>query len=128
MAGEPAALLRETRHLAVVDHDRHAVLVDAGLLAFLHHLVELGIAVDLPLLAVETQVLVLAAREVVEGLPLEAQVGILVVERGLHREILVAVLALDRHRLQTAAFHQLVADVLFRILLVVTGDAGYPRA
>jgi len=66
MTGQPATLLRETRHLAVVDHDRHAVFVDARLLAFLHHLVELGKAVDLPLLAIETQVLMLAAREVVE--------------------------------------------------------------
>src|SRR5678815_1109612 len=60
VAREPAALPREPRHLAVIDHHRQAILVDPGLLAFAHHLIELRIAVDLPLLAVEAQVLVLS--------------------------------------------------------------------
>src|SRR6185436_12433990 len=46
MAGEPAALPGEARHLAVVDHHRHAVFIHAGLFAFADDLVELRVAVD----------------------------------------------------------------------------------
>ena len=122
VAGEPAALLRKHRHLAIVDHDRHAVFVDGGLLAFLHHLVELGIAVGLPFLAVEALVLVFRARIRVLRLPLVAQVGILGVIRRLDLEIHRAVLAFDRHRLQRTALDQFVAHGLF--LACVAGGAG----
>jgi hypothetical protein len=117
-------LLGETGHLAVVDHDRHAVFIDAGLLALLHHLVQLGEAVDLPLLAVEAQVLVLAAGIGVGGLPLETQVGIAVVVGGLDLEVDRAGLAGDGHRFEPAGLDQRGAQVLLGARFVMAGHAG----
>ena len=122
MAGQPTALLGEQRHFAVINHDRHAVFVNAGLCALLDHLVELGIAVDLPFLAVETQVLVLGSRIRILGLPLETEVNILGVERGLNLEIDRTILTLDRRRLKRPCHYQFGAELLF--LSHVTLDTG----
>src|SRR5207253_1956356 len=76
VAGRPAALRRESRHLAVIDHDRHPVIVDARLRPFPDDLVELRIAVDLPLVPVIAQVLMLSSGIWLLRLPLEAEIEI----------------------------------------------------
>jgi hypothetical protein len=69
----------EVRDRGVVYEHREAVLVDAGLGSVLHDLVELGIAVVLPLFAVIAAERMRLARIWVEGLPLGAYVGVAVV-------------------------------------------------
>ena len=117
-------MLGKTGYLAVIDHDGHAVFIDAGLLAFLHHFVELWKAPDLPFLAIKAQVLVLYARVRVVGFPLEAQIGVLVVVGGLYAEFHMAVFAFDGHRLQRAGLDQLVAHVFFGVFFVVARHTG----
>ena len=122
VAGQPAPLLAESGHLAVVDHDGHAVFIDTGLLAFLHHFIQLRETPDLPLLAVIAQVLMLGSRISIVGLPLKAQIQILCVVGRLYTQIDVTILACDRHRFERAAFDEFLADILLGVLFVVTGN------
>src|SRR5512134_1255132 len=69
MASDPAALLVEVWHRAVVDQHRHAVLVDRRLLALVGGRRQPRRAVSLPFLAVEAVIGIAVARVAVLRLP-----------------------------------------------------------
>src|SRR3972149_10259651 len=117
VAGQPAALLREQRNLAVVQHDREAILVERRLFARAHHLVVAVVAVPLPLFPVEAHVVVHAPFATEVRLPLEAEIDVLRIVRGLHGDIDDAVLAGDRRRLGGAVLDQNIAEGLFITLM-----------
>ena len=119
VAGQPAALLGEPRHLAVIEHDRKAVLIERRLLARPDRLVIAVMAVPFPLLAVVAHVIVHAPFAVEVRLPLESEIDVLGVVRGLRRDIDDAVLARDRRRFDTAALDDNIAEIL--LVALVTG-------
>ena len=124
MAGEPTTLLGEHRHLAVVQHDRHPVLVNRRLLALLDSLIEARTAVDLPVLAVIAVIGVFDTGTLGAGLPLEAQIGVLCVIGGLHGQIHITVLALDRHWFDLSTLDKVRPHVLLFVRLVMARGAG----
>ena len=58
VAGQPATLLGEQRHLAVVKHDREAIFVERRLFARPHRLVVAIVPIPFPLLPIEAHVIV----------------------------------------------------------------------
>ncbi len=123
VAGQPAPLLLKKRHLAVVEHDGKAVLVDGGLRARLDLFVQLRIAVLRPPLTIEAQVGVGAPGEVVLGFPLEAPVKVLGVIGGLDVDVDRALLAIELGRLRdNLTGDSFIAHVGF--LALVAGETG----
>src|SRR4029077_13004268 len=125
MAGEPASLLGKQRNLAVVQHDRKPVFVDRRLLAGAHVLLVAVTAVPLPLFAVEAHIVVHAPLTVHVRFPLEAEVEIIGVVRGLHLDVERAVLSGDRRRLEAATFDDPLA-ARFLAALVAGGATPAP--
>ena len=75
------------------------------------------------MLSVETHIIMHASLAVEVRLPLEAEIDVLGVMRGLHGDVDDAVLAGDRRRFDTAAFDCLVADVL--LVSLVAGQTPF---
>ena len=117
VAGQPAALLGEHGHAAIVDHHRQAVLID-GRLAIVPDLAAQARPADLlPVGAIEAPMRVRGAGVVVEGLPLESQVQVVVIVGGLHREVDDRLLAFDRVGLQAPSPDNRLAQLLFLALM-----------
>ena len=86
-------MIRESRYPTVVDHDRKPVFIDPGLLALLDDRIQFRITVRFPFLAVEANKWVRIARMRVPGLPLRAEIRVLVVIGDLETQLGDTVLA-----------------------------------
>ena len=123
VAGQPAALVGEHRHLAVVDHHRQAILVERRLGAAAHCFLRARPADEGPLLAVVHHVVVHLPGPRHLRLPLEAEVQIGVVMGGLDLERDRAELAGDRDRFVPPALDEGGAE--FGLLALVAGQTGF---
>src|SRR6187455_2512806 len=124
MTSQPATLLRKKRYLAIIKHDREAILIERGLFARPHRLVVAVVPIPFPLLPIEAHIIVHAPLSLQMGLPLKAEIGVLGVVRGLYLHLDRAVFARNRRRLKVATLHDLFAPRLFGAF--VAGDTSLP--
>ena len=119
VTAHPAAVHVEVRYIAIVYEHRKAIFIDAGLLAFLHDLVEFGITIVLPLFPVIAAEGMRLSRIGITRLPLGPQVGVVLVVGKLQSQVDGGLLSFNRHR-----FEAPTGDDKFTDLLLLAFMAG----